>query len=339
MDQHQLDILCLRLSEKTGLRFFQWNLRNQTLQGEKPIMISFQVAKENVELGYVPDNEESTHEFSVQILTLLAEEISMNILQSADGVGKEKRWTWEMMLAAAVQGEWSNDFFEQNIKIHHLPTLDNGFPMLIRLRKWNEEVPVVLKNILPKYKVFWVNQLDIFVFISTRSIALEYSKPTDLYQWCESLIQTIHSLMGDELGIFASTYVGYPDSSNIWLGYKEVLNLADLQPHFFPGEVGLVSWKLGLYRLIENSSLENVHRFLQEAFNGADLNQELLETLETFFALNMNLSEASRVLYIHRNTLIYRLDKVTNLTGHNPRDFKQAIDLYLGIWLQKTIKK
>ncbi|WP_434512724.1 PucR family transcriptional regulator [Desulfitobacterium sp. AusDCA] len=339
MDQHLLDILCLRLSEKTGLHFFQWNLRNKTIQDEKPIVISFQAAKENIKLGYIPKNEESTHEFSVQMLTLLAEEISLNILQSVDNKSKAMRWTWEMMLEAAVQGGWSNDFFEQNIKIHHLPAVDDGFTMLIRFNKWNQKAPVVLENILPKCTVFWMNQLDIFVFISIRSIALKHSKPADLYKWCESQIQTIHSLMGDELGVFASTYVGYPVSRNVWLGYKEVLNLAELQPKYFPGEVGLVSWKLGLVGLIENSSLENIDRYLQEVFKGIDLTQELLETLEMFFALNMNLSETSRVLYIHRNTLIYRLDKVANLTGHDPRDFKQAVDLYLGIWLRKAIRK
>ena len=52
---------------------------------------------------------------------------------------------------------------------------------------------------------------------------------------------------------------------------------------------------------------------------------ELMETAEEFMKNSLNISETSRNMYIHRNTLIYRLDKIENETGLNLRKFSDAV--------------
>ncbi|XXF70872.1 helix-turn-helix domain-containing protein [Thermoanaerobacterium thermosaccharolyticum] len=73
-----------------------------------------------------------------------------------------------------------------------------------------------------------------------------------------------------------------------------------------------------------------IKRFL-EALTDGELDyfndDELVSTLNSFFRNSLNLSETSRDLYIHRNTLVYRLDKIHKLTGFDPKQFNDAVML------------
>ncbi len=67
------------------------------------------------------------------------------------------------------------------------------------------------------------------------------------------------------------------------------------------------------------------------------LNEEMQKTVEKFFENNLNLSEAARNLYIHRNTLIYRLEKIQRMTGLDLRNFEDAVLLKVLIMLGKSL--
>lgn len=60
---------------------------------------------------------------------------------------------------------------------------------------------------------------------------------------------------------------------------------------------------------------------------------ELIVTLEQYLKDNLNVSQAAKHLYLHRNTLLYRLAKIHSLTGRNPRSFEQALELKLALLL------
>ena len=66
------------------------------------------------------------------------------------------------------------------------------------------------------------------------------------------------------------------------------------------------------------------------------MTDEIIETIGKFFENNLNLSEASRKLYIHRNTLIYRLDKIQKATGLDLRTFDDAVLLKIILMLSKS---
>ncbi|MBZ4653568.1 MAG: transcriptional regulator, CdaR [Peptococcaceae bacterium] len=69
------------------------------------------------------------------------------------------------------------------------------------------------------------------------------------------------------------------------------------------------------------------------------LDETLLYTLKVFFDCNLNISETARALFIHRNTLLYRLDKIYKLTKRDPRIFDEAIELKILFLLNKTLLK
>lgn len=99
-------------------------------------------------------------------------------------------------------------------------------------------------------------------------------------------------------------------------------------------------WELGVERLIYGIPASQRKRFMEE-FEGLDAilaDSETLTTLETFFQMNCNVSETAKRLYVHRNTLIYRLDKVKQETGLDVRNFGDAVLMRLAVLLDKVTK-
>ena len=79
-----------------------------------------------------------------------------------------------------------------------------------------------------------------------------------------------------------------------------------------------------IYRLPE----EVCRRFLKEVFpdrNPDNLDEETRNTVDAFFENNLNVSETARQLFIHRNTLVYRLEKLKSATGLDVRSFEDAM--------------
>lgn len=64
------------------------------------------------------------------------------------------------------------------------------------------------------------------------------------------------------------------------------------------------------------------------------LSEDEVLLLSKYYTCNMSLKETADSLYIHKNTVQYRLDKIFEKTGLNPRDFRQSVKLYLGIYLK-----
>jgi carbohydrate diacid regulator len=100
--------------------------------------------------------------------------------------------------------------------------------------------------------------------------------------------------------------------------------------------------RLGLGRLIYQLPPTLCHMFLDEVFpKGAyeALDSETLLTIQKFFENNLNGSETSRQLYVHRNTLVYRLDKVQKITGLDLRSFDDAVLFKLASMVRKYLEK
>ena len=100
-------------------------------------------------------------------------------------------------------------------------------------------------------------------------------------------------------------------------------------------------WLLHLERLL--STIPEVQRlkFVEQALKRTDvfLEPEILTTLETFFGLDCNVSETAKKLYIHRNTLLYRLDKLKQETELDVRQFRDAVLVKIILLLYKVTKR
>lgn len=92
--------------------------------------------------------------------------------------------------------------------------------------------------------------------------------------------------------------------------------------------------QLGIGRLLYQLPKETCEQFIQEVFSGEkpdSLDDEMLMTIKIFFENNLNLSETSRKLYIHRNTLVYRFEKIQKKFGLDIRVFEDAMIFKLGM--------
>ena len=100
-------------------------------------------------------------------------------------------------------------------------------------------------------------------------------------------------------------------------------------------------WELVLERLVSSIPDKQRGGFLEQVGDHSVLftDPETLSTLETFFQLDCNVSETAKRMYIHRNTLLYRLDKIKNETGLDVRSFSDAVLVKLTMLLYKVTKR
>ena len=98
---------------------------------------------------------------------------------------------------------------------------------------------------------------------------------------------------------------------------------------------------LGIGRLIYQLPIKLCELFLQEVFKKGDistLDDETILTINKFFENDLNVSETSRQLFVHRNTLVYRLEKIYKLTGLDLRKFDQAIVFKVAMMVHKYLE-
>lgn len=100
-------------------------------------------------------------------------------------------------------------------------------------------------------------------------------------------------------------------------------------------------WNMHLERLLISIPESVRLRYVEQAFGRSDvfMEPETLSTLETFFALDCNVSETAKKLYIHRNTLLYRLDKLKQESGLDVRVFRDAVLMKIILLLYKVTKR
>jgi DNA-binding PucR family transcriptional regulator len=88
--------------------------------------------------------------------------------------------------------------------------------------------------------------------------------------------------------------------------------------------------------LLVSSTISQKQDFAERLLGDLLGDGELLETLEVFLQEDLNLTQTALKLKVHRNTVIYRLDKITEWVGKDPRRFTDAVELYLAITFQKV---
>ena len=109
----------------------------------------------------------------------------------------------------------------------------------------------------------------------------------------------------------------------------------------FDVECPIMSYEnLGIGRLIYQLPTTLCDIFLQEVFKKGSLeslDRETLMTVQSFFENNLNVSETSRKLFVHRNTLVYRLEKIRKLTGLDLREFDHAVTFKVALMVKKYL--
>lgn len=128
------------------------------------------------------------------------------------------------------------------------------------------------------------------------------------------------------------------DIKEVSKSYKEAKLALDVRKIFFDEKEVIAYNSLGIGRLIYQLPIPLCKMFIREIFDGKspdEFDDETLTTIVKFFENNLNVSETSRQLYIHRNTLVYRLDKLQKSTGLDLRVFEDAITFRIALMVVK----
>lgn len=193
----------------------------------------------------------------------------------------------------------------------------------------------LLQNMFPEQD-FIIN-IDNKNIVVIKSLAGNNNKDF-ITKTAKSIVDTINS----ELLLKVYVGIGTPVKSinDIAHSYSEA-RLALEIGRVFDGDKYILSYgELGIGRLIYQLPSKLCELFLDEIFQKEGLevlDEETLQTIDKFFENNLNVSETSRQLFVHRNTLVYRLDKIERLTGLDLRKFDDAVVFKVAVLVRKYL--
>lgn len=203
------------------------------------------------------------------------------------------------------------------------------------------------KDSLPSEEIrqyFAASKTDFITEVDENSIIIikELSE-SDGNKELDKLAKTILSIAkhGDNkaLKIAYGNIVG--EIKEVSRSYKEAKMALDIGKIFFTDEDVVAYSQLGIGRLIYQLPLPLCKMFIKEIFDKKsfdDFDELTITTINRFFENNLNVSETSRQLYIHRNTLVYRLDKLQKSTGLDLRVFDDAITFKIALMVVRYMK-
>ncbi len=180
-------------------------------------------------------------------------------------------------------------------------------------------------------RLFPDRQRDFVLNINEADVVVVKSLPNaDCHDEIIRIAKKIEKVLHEELGV--RTVIGISTNAHhlreLADKYKEAQVAIDVG-RVFESEKTIINYEtLGLGRIIYQLPTTLCEMFLNEVFKKnpiETLDEDTLETINKFFENNLNVSETSRKLYVHRNTLVYRLEKIKKLTGLDLREFDHAI--------------
>ena len=161
----------------------------------------------------------------------------------------------------------------------------------------------------------------------------------ELNKIAESMVNLFRADADSDVHVAYGTIVG--EIKEVSRSYKEARMALDVGKIFFEEKDVIAYSTLGIGRLIYQLPIPLCKMFIKEIFDNKspdDFDEETLTTINKFFENSLNVSETSRQLYIHRNTLVYRLDKLQKSTGLDLRVFEDAITFKIALMVVKYMK-
>lgn len=189
--------------------------------------------------------------------------------------------------------------------------------------------------------IFSTKPKDFITAVDERNIILvkelmpneDYS---DLTKTANVILDMLNTGAMADVSISFGTIVN--EIKDVSRSYKEAKMALDVGKIFYSDKKIIAYNKLGIGRLIYQLPMPLCKMFIKEIFEGKspeNFDDETLNTINKFFENNLNVSETSRQLYIHRNTLVYRLDKLEKKTGLDLRVFDDAITFKIALMVVK----
>ena len=161
----------------------------------------------------------------------------------------------------------------------------------------------------------------------------------ELHKTAEVIVDMLNTEAMTRVHVAYGTIVN--EIKEVSRSYKEAKMAMDVGKIFYSENRVVAYNRLGIGRLIYQLPLPLCKMFIKEIFEGRspdEFDDETLMTINKFFENSLNVSETSRQLYIHRNTLVYRLDKLQKSTNLDLRVFEDAITFKIALMVVKYMK-
>lgn len=192
--------------------------------------------------------------------------------------------------------------------------------------------------------IFSAKSKDFITAVDEKNIILvKEVKANETYEDLSKTAKVIVDMLNTEA--MSTVHVAYGTIVNeikeVSRSYKEAKMALDVGKIFYGNRNIIAYSNLGIGRLIYQLPIPLCKMFIKEIFDGKspdEFDEETLITINKFFENSLNVSETSRQLYIHRNTLVYRLDKLQKSTGLDLRVFEDAITFKIALMVVKYMK-
>ena len=209
---------------------------------------------------------------------------------------------------------------------------------LIRVQESGENgIYEVLRNMFPDKEKDFVINIDSANIVLVKELQGDYDQ-TSINSIAKQIMDNVHSesMMSILVGVSSVA----ENINRLNAAYKEAQIALEVGKVFDDEKVVLNYDNLGIGRLIYQLPTKLCEQFLHEVFKKGDitlLDSETILTINKFFENDLNVSETSRQLFVHRNTLVYRLEKIYKLTGLDLRKFDQAIVFKVAMMVHKYL--
>lgn len=192
--------------------------------------------------------------------------------------------------------------------------------------------------------MFAAQTKDFITAVDEKNIILvkeigEKEKVEDLEKTAEVIVDMLNTEAMSKVHVAFGTII--KDLKEVSRSYKEAKMALDVGKIFYSDKHVIAYSNLGIGRLIYQLPMPLCKMFIKEIFSDKtpdEFDEETLMTINKFFENSLNVSETSRQLYIHRNTLVYRLDKLQKSTGLDLRIFDDAITFKIALMVVKYMK-
>jgi carbohydrate diacid regulator len=229
------------------------------------------------------------------------------------------------------------DIYVHAKELHFVADVPRAVFFIRQIDKADVAVLDVLRRLFPE------KQRDFVISINETDVAVvkEVSTHTEEKD-THKMAMTIEQAISEELKI--KTVIGIGTIAQhlreLAVRYKEARTAIDVGKVFYSDKTIINYESLGIGRLIYQLPTTMCEMFLNEVFKKStidSLDEETLDIINEFFDNNLNISETSRKLFVHRNTLVYRLGKIKKVTGLDLREFDQAIVFKVALMVKKYL--
>lgn len=196
----------------------------------------------------------------------------------------------------------------------------------------------VLKGMFTEQAGDYITSVDEKNIILIKDVS-DYSNPEEIGELAASIVDTMNTEAMINVRVSYGNKVS--ELTDVSKSYKEAKLALEVGRIFYAEKVIISYSTLGIGRLIYQLPENLCKIFIDEIFKdgeGFDIDEETLTTVNKFFENNLNVSETSRQLFVHRNTLVYRLERLQKATGLDVRTFDDALTFKIALMVANYIK-